>query len=101
MKLQEAITKTLEYLRGRKLAYNLVFRMDQPADQEVLRDLAWFCRANESCAVPGNHDKTMILEGRREVFLRIQQHINLTPEQLFDLYSGPRPSAQTKETRDD
>lgn len=87
MNFQERIRSTLEFLRQRKTAYHLVFRLDQPADMEVLRDLAWFCRANESCVVPGDRDRTLLLEGRREVYLRIVQHLKLTPEQLFELYS--------------
>jgi hypothetical protein len=37
-----------------------------------------------------------VLEGRREVWLRIQQHLNLTTEQLFQLYGGQR--SPTKDT---
>lgn len=95
MNFQERIRSTLEFLRQRKTAYHLVFRLDQPADMEVLRDLAWFCRANESCVVPGDRDRTLLLEGRREVYLRIVQHLKLTPEQLFELYSY-RPSVAPK-----
>ena len=84
------IDTVLKYLGQRKTAYHLVFRKDQPADMEVLADLARFCRANESCVVPGDRDRTLLLEGRREVFLRITQHLNLTPEQLYLLYSGPQ-----------
>lgn len=90
------LEKVMEFIRTRQHAYKLVFRWDQPADQAVLQDLARFCRANESCAVPGDHDKTMMLEGRREVWLRIQQHLNLTPEQLFQLYGG-NPTIQRTE----
>lgn len=77
-----------DFLRNRRMAYNLVFRRDQPADQQVLIDLAKFCRANESCVVPGDRDRTLMLEGRREVWLRIQHHLGLTDDQLFALYSG-------------
>jgi hypothetical protein len=42
---------------------------------EALLDLAEFCRANESCF---HEDPRMhaALEGRREVWLRIQEHIH-------------------------
>lgn len=88
-----AYSDVVEFLFQRKRSYQLTFQEAQPANLEVLRDLAKFCRANESCVVPGDRDKTMLLEGRREVWLRIQQHLNLTPEQLFDLYGGnvPKP----------
>lgn len=77
----------MSFLRDRKSAYKGTFAMNVVANQIVLSDLAVFCRANESCVVPGDHDRTMLLEGRREVFLRITQHMNLSPEQLFELYT--------------
>lgn len=72
-------------LRGRRQAYNLAFR--QPAGQEVLIDLAQFCRADQTCfdADPRIH---AVLEGRREVWLRIQNHLHLTNDQLFALFTG-------------
>lgn len=81
-----SIPAALEFLRGRKRAFQLCF--GSPAGKDVLIDLAKFCRAAETCAIPGNHDKTLILEGRREVWLRIQQHMRLNHEQLFALYAG-------------
>lgn len=90
------INEVLDFLRFRKRAYQLVFRKDQPAVMEVLEDLAKFCRANESCVVPGDRDRTLMLEGRREVWLRVQQHLGLTDEQLFSLYSG-NPAVQSTE----
>jgi len=49
--------------------------------------LARFCRAHEStfAADPRAH---AVLEGRREVWLRIQNHLNMETEQLWDLYAG-------------
>lgn len=80
-----AIRRTLDYLRGRKRAYQLAFHT--PAGAEVLVDLAKFCRAGTSTfdADPRVH---AALEGRREVFLRITEHLSLTSEQLYALYSG-------------
>jgi hypothetical protein len=82
------LVEVMEFLSGRKRSYQLTFQLNQPANVAVMEDLAKFCRANESCAVPGDHDKTLMLEGRREVWLRIQQHLQLPPEILFSLYSG-------------
>lgn len=76
----------LDYLRTRKTAYQQ--SLLSPAGQQVLQDLAVFCRANETAAVPGNEHLTWAAIGRREVWLRIQQHLNLTTEQLAELYSG-------------
>jgi hypothetical protein len=36
----------------------------------------------------------MMLLGRQEVWLRIQQHLQLPPETLFALYSGGQPPQQ-------
>lgn len=78
--------KTLDFLRRRRRAYLLTFNSGF-AQQEVLMDLAKFCRANETTfnADPRIH---AVLEGRREVWLRITQHLHLTSEQLFALYGG-------------
>lgn len=77
--------KALDFLRGRKRSYQLTF--GQPAGQEVLIDLARFCRANETCfdADPRVH---AVAEGRREVWLRIQRHLNLSSEDLLALFAG-------------
>lgn len=88
MAISDAVRATLAFLDQRKRAYSLTFQKNQPANVECLMDLARFCRANETCAIPGDRDKTLILEGRREVWLRIQQHLHLSPEQLMQLYAG-------------
>jgi hypothetical protein len=84
---------TISFLRGRKRAYQLTFQLGQPANVIVLEDLAKFCRAAESCVIPGDRDRSLVLEGRREVFLRITQHMHLQPEQLYMLYTSA-PSAK-------
>lgn len=80
------VERVIEALRGRKRQYQLTF--SQPWGQVVLQDLMIFCRANESCGIPGDHDRTWLLEGRREVWLRIQNHMKLTPDQLAAIYGG-------------
>lgn len=84
-----------QLLSRRRLAYVRTFT--NPPGQEVLEDLARFCRANESCfhADPRAH---AVLEGRREVWLRIQRHLQLTDEQLFALHA---PVTQAVQRRDD
>ena len=81
----DLIGKTLDFIRGRKRAYQLVWHSID--GQTVLADLAGFCRADQSCfdADPRIH---AVLEGRREVWLRIQQHLNLSSEQLAVLFTG-------------
>lgn len=73
----------LEYISGRKRAYLLVF--GNPAGSIVLKDLAKFCRAHETCfqTDPRLH---AVAEGRREVWLRIQQHLKLNEDQLVALW---------------
>ena len=58
----------------------------------VLKDLARFCRAHESTFHPTNEKVADNLAGRREVWLRIQEHLNLTPDQLWELYAGRTPT---------
>lgn len=86
--ISKAVEVTLRFLRDRKKAYQLTFQLNQPSNVIVMEDLAKFCRAAETCVVPGDRDKSLVLEGRREVWLRIQQHLQLQPEVLFALYSG-------------
>ncbi len=78
------ITNAFEFLRTRKRNYQLTF--GGPAGQEVLVDLAKFCRANDTC-YDNDPRKHAVAEGRREVWLRIQRHLNLSPEQLNALYN--------------
>ena len=74
----------------RRYAYLKTFDPKGVQSGAVLKDLARFCRAHESTfdADPRAH---ALAEGRREVWLRIQNHLKLSPEQLWSLYSG-RPS---------
>ncbi len=70
---------------ARKRVYQLVFAA--PAVHDVMIDLARFCRANETC-FHEDPRKHAVLEGRREVWLRIQNHLGLSPEQLMALYDS-------------
>lgn len=81
------IVRAYEMLRKRKFAYQLVFDKEKPEVQAVLADLARFCRADRTAfhADPRVH---AALEGRREVWLRITQHLNLSSEELLELYGA-------------
>lgn len=81
MSADEELQQTYEFLRIRKGAY-------QGLGDEARKDLAKFCRADRSCAVPGDHDRTMMLLGRQEVWLRIREHLENSPEQLAVLYDA-------------
>ena len=73
-------------LRNRRLAYQRALNAESIDVQTVLADLAKFCRASSSTfdADPRVH---ALLEGRKEVWLRIQQHLNLTDDQLWNLFT--------------
>jgi hypothetical protein len=96
--------RTLDHVRERRLNYQLA--ANQPATQQMLIDLATFCRANETCLVKDKNGAidqtaTFILEGRREVWLRIQAHLNLTSKQLFMLLTGRQFNPGETDARDD
>lgn len=63
-------------------AFRLAF--GSPAGQAVLADLAPFCRAAETCFHPDPRVHA-VAEGRREVWLRIQQFLHLTEEDISQL----------------
>lgn len=77
--------RTLGDFKERQTAYKLVF--SSPAGQMVLRDLMGFCRAGESTFHPDPRTHAL-LEGRREVFLRIQDHVELTTDQAVAVFGG-------------
>ena len=58
---------------------------DGPAAEPVLADLATFCRARETTHVPGDPHASALLEGRREVWLRIAELTQLSNEELWRL----------------
>jgi len=87
--LEEVRRATEAFLSRRKKSYSLVFRENDGDVDVVLRDLARFCRAGKT---PFDKDPqiTALLLGRQEVFLRIQQHLNLSEERLYEIYGGPK-----------
>ncbi len=89
----------LAILTDRKRAYTLVFG-ESPASLAVLDDLTVFCRGKETCLIPGDHDKTYALLGRNEVFHRIRDHLELSPEQLLVKYTRPAKGAHGHERHD-
>ena len=83
--LSETLDKLRQFIGERQYNYKQTFR--SPTGEVVLRDLARFCRANTSTF---HEDARLhaVAEGRREVWLRIQNHLNLSPEDLWRLTSG-------------
>lgn len=80
------------YLRffNLRAAYRALRDGDTKGGRLALDDLAEFCRAESSCIVVAKDGRidthaTAVAEGRREVFLRIQQMLGLTDAQLLKL----------------
>jgi len=76
--------KAFSLIEERQRAYKLAF--GSPAGQAVLDDLGEFCRARRST---WHIDSRLhaAMEGRREVYLRIQDYMGMTAEEIFRLYN--------------
>jgi hypothetical protein len=81
-----------QYLARRRTAYVKTFF--NPMGEEVLRDLAKFCRAHETTFATDARAHA-VAEGRREVFLRISSHLRLTDEELWRLYGQASQPVRT------
>ena len=84
MSLREAAK---EKLSTRARAYQRVFLKKGVDTDVVLSDLAKFCRAHES-TFHVEHSASDRLDGRREVWLRIQQYLHLSDDQLWVLFGN-------------
>jgi len=71
------------FLKQRRTAYHQTF--NTPAGQKVLADLRRFCRATTPTADLNNPNATYLMEGRREVWLRLQAHLQLTEDDMYNL----------------
>jgi hypothetical protein len=87
----DEVTEWLEKLRRlldeRTYAYRKTF--NGPLAEVVLRDLARFCRAHES-TFDADPRASPARRPARSV-AALQHHLKLTPDQLWELYSG-RPA---------
>ena len=72
-----------ELLSERSKAYKGVFGGETAKD--VLADLERFCHANSTTHVEGDSHGTAQLEGRRQVWLRIQGYRNLSGERIDEM----------------
>lgn len=86
---REPVARAQELVTQRKAAYHRTFEGTGVDGKAVMADLANFCRAHQSTFHP-NPTVANRLDGRREVWLRIQQHLQLTDQQLWDLFRIPR-----------
>lgn len=82
------------FLAERRTDYVRTF--DTPHGAKVLADLAKFCRAQESTFHPDARVHA-VAEGRREVWLRIQQHLQLSDDDLWRALGGPVVISQPKQ----
>lgn len=79
--------KARAFLLDRQRAYRKVFGGKDKATKQVFEDLKYFCRADVSCF---HEDPRMhaVLEGRREVILRIGHHLDLNTDDMLNTYMG-------------
>lgn len=80
-------SEALQEFADRKRAFNSAFAM-QPHGAKVMELLGLFCRSRDTTAI-GDASMVHLLEGRRQVFLLIQDYLELTPEQLIRKYTKP------------
>lgn len=92
MKFRDAAS-LFAFLRERKKVYQwfasrpwTALGEATPARQMLLTDLARFCGAYTSHFRSDDPYTRARLEGRREVWLRIMQHVHLEPDELAALY---------------
>lgn len=83
---EQEYLKKRERLEDRKRAYQFALgNKDDVAIRAVIADLKRFCRAGESTFHP-NERVHAVLEGRREVILRILDHLELNTEDFLEKY---------------
>lgn len=70
-------------IRLRRPAYAKTF--NNPEGRKVLADLRRFCKVSVPTADVSNVHATYLMEGRREVFLRIATMLSLTDEDVTQL----------------
>lgn len=87
--------QVLDIYRRRRRTYQLTF--GHPEGQRCIELLMQFCRANETCFVDGDERRTMMLEGRREVWLHIQKYLRFSSEELLRIQMGQTINVETDE----
>ena len=74
----------LEMITERKRAFQLAFK--SPAGEAVMRELAKYCRVYSTTAHE-TPNLTFVFEGRRQVYLRIQQYLESSVESLHEMFN--------------
>lgn len=83
--IKEKIADFRRSLNGTAFAYNRVFDKASVHTETVLKDLAKFCRAHTTTYHPDARIHA-VLEGRREVWLKIQEQLQMTEEEIYKLH---------------
>lgn len=85
---------TASIISTRQQSYQAVFKgVAEPWQVElVMLDLANFCRAYRPTFNADSPKRQDLLEGRREVFLRIMDHTHLSHDALFAKYTSAYPT---------
>ncbi len=81
----ETARAAFAFLQRRKDSYRIF--VAQPAGREVLRDLAEFCRAHAT-TYDADPRLDARMQGRRDVWLRIEQHLRLPADELYRIATG-------------
>jgi hypothetical protein len=76
------VDQAKDILGVRRQAYSATF--ETPAGKLVLSDLAQFCRAKKSTFDP-NSRRSAYLQGRKDVFERIEKYMNLSADELWEM----------------
>lgn len=74
--------KQEDFFTHRRQAYHAVFNPESEATKTVLKDLCNFCRGESTTFHPDARAHA-VLEGRREVWLRLQEHLNLSVDEFL------------------
>lgn len=77
------INRIKSALFGRSHSYKGTFNTVH--GKAVLADLKRFCHAVTPTANIDNPNATYVAEGRREVWLRIMAHLNLSDQDIYEL----------------
>lgn len=83
--IRDTVDAVKRLILGRQFAYNQVFDPENQYTKTVLKDLAKFCRAHET-TFSGDPRLHATLEGRREVWLRIQEYLRLNVDEIYELH---------------
>jgi hypothetical protein len=81
---RSVVERVRDFVFGRQASYQRTFAPENQDALAVLADLAKFCRAYDTTFHPDARTHALI-EGRREVWIRIQNHLKLDPETLWKL----------------